>query len=85
MSAKKENFEKSLERLEHIVSRLESGDLPLEDGVRLYKEGVGLAGAARKRLEDAKMEIRRVTKDGLAPFDADDAGNAETEGGEGDD
>lgn len=78
MAAKKENFEKSLERLERIVAQLESGDLPLEKGVALYKEGLDLAGACRKRLDEAKMEISRVTEKGLAAFDVADA----AEGGE---
>lgn len=81
MAAKKENFEKSLERLERIVTQLESGDLPLEKGVDLYKEGLSLAGACRKRLDEAKMEISRVTEKGLAAFDLADANDGgETNG-----
>ena len=40
MSAKNDNlFEKKLARLQEIVDALESGDLPLEKGMALYKEG----------------------------------------------
>lgn len=43
MSPKKENlFEKKMARLQEIVSALESGDLPLEEGMALYKEGAGM-------------------------------------------
>jgi len=69
MAVKKENFEKSLERLERIVAGLEEGDLPLEKGVELYKEGLMLAAACRKRLDAARMEIMKVAKDGLEAFE----------------
>ena len=45
MSPKKENlFEKKMARLQEIVSALESGDLPLEEGMALYKEGAAAWG-----------------------------------------
>jgi len=70
MSAKQESFEKSLERLQKIVDQLESGELPLEKGVSLYKEGLGLAGSCRKQLDDARLAVSKVTPEGLVPFDA---------------
>ena len=83
MSVKEESFEKALERLERIAARLESGDVPLEKGVALYKEGMGLVAACRKRLEAAKLEIALAAEDGtLRPFAVDDdaaAGGGEEE------
>lgn len=81
MSVKEESFEKALERLERIATRLEAGDVPLEKGVALYKEGMGLVTACRKKLEAAKLEIALAGEDGtLRPFAADD--DAAASGGE---
>ena len=40
MSEREESFEKALEKLERIAAKLETGDIPLEKGVALYKEGM---------------------------------------------
>ncbi len=81
MAAKKENFEQSLKRLERIVAGLEEGDLPLEKGVELYKEGLMLAAACRKKLDAAKMEISKVTKDGLEAFEVETDAGDDAKGG----
>lgn len=84
-SAKEESFEKALERLERIAARLEAGDVPLEKGVALYKEGMGLVASCRKRLEAAKLEISLAGEEGtLTPFEVEatqraDAGSGEDE------
>lgn len=58
MSAKTENqFEKKLARLQEIVAALESGDLPLEKGMALYKEGAGCARYCRQQLDKARHEL----------------------------
>jgi len=73
MSVKEESFEKALERLERIAARREAGDVPLEKGVALYKEGMGLVAASRKRLSAARLEIALAGEDGaLRPMDAGD-------------
>ncbi|MDD4701013.1 MAG: exodeoxyribonuclease VII small subunit [Desulfovibrio sp.] len=66
MSAKTENqFEKKLARLQEIVAALESGDLPLEKGMTLYKEGAGCARYCRQQLDKARHELE-VWQDGQA-------------------
>lgn len=57
-------FERRLERLRQIVERLEQTDLPLEEGVALYKEGLQLAQACRQELEQARHEIT-IFQDGV--------------------
>ena len=52
MAAKKATFEDNMKRLEEIVEALESGNLPLEDTVKLY-------GAALKKVE---QEVQKVTE-----------------------
>ncbi|MBI4961525.1 MAG: exodeoxyribonuclease VII small subunit [Desulfovibrio sp.] len=71
MSAKQASFEKNLERLQQIVEQLESGELPLEKGVTLYKEGLSLATSCRTQLDQARLTVSQVTPEGLKPFDAD--------------
>jgi exodeoxyribonuclease VII small subunit len=51
-------FEEALTRLEAVVNRLESGELPLEESLRLFEEGVHLTKICTSRLEEAE---RRVT------------------------
>ena len=64
MSGKKElGFEERLKRLQEIVRALEADDLPLEDGVALYKEGAALAKSCREKLDKAKNEIQ-ILRDG---------------------
>lgn len=52
-----ESFEASAERLGTIVKELESGELPLEDALRLFEEGVKVARAAQTRLEQAERRV----------------------------
>lgn len=73
MSGRKRNresvlasFEESLKQLETIIAKLERGDLPLEESVRLFEEGVKLSNACKGDLETAegKIEILLKQKDG---------------------
>lgn len=59
-----QTFEQKLERLRSIVTRLESGEMPLEEGVALYREGLQLAKACGAQLESARHEVK-VLGDGL--------------------
>lgn len=64
MAKEKMSFEKRLERLRGIVEALERGELPLEESLALYKEGLALAGECGRQLESAKNEVR-LAQDGL--------------------
>ena len=66
-------FEEQLKKLETIVDQLERGDLPLEDSIKLFEEGVGLSNACKQELEAAegKVQILLKQKDGsmkMEPF-----------------
>ena len=52
-----DTFKADIERLESIVAQLESGDLPLEDSLKLFEEGTSLAGKCQKRLTGAEQKI----------------------------
>jgi exodeoxyribonuclease VII small subunit len=55
-------FEECLQRLEEIVLQLERGDLPLEQALKLFEEGVGLSNSCRKELEEAEGKVEILLK-----------------------
>jgi len=71
-------FEDGLKRLEKIVDDLEAGNIPLEDALEKYEEGIKLSKLCAKKLEAAKkrVEILLKSEDGsveLKPFDEKEA------------
>lgn len=58
------NFEASLAELERIVKELESGDLPLEQSLRRFEEGMRLSAACKKQIEEAESRVEMLTKKG---------------------
>ena len=50
-------FEEALSQLEALVTRLEGGDLPLEEALRAFEEGVRLTRLCAERLEDAERRV----------------------------
>ena len=59
---KQMHFEEAFKRLEVIVGNLESGDLSLEESMKLFEEGIGLTNACKSRLEDAEQKIQLLLK-----------------------
>lgn len=57
----KMTYEKAVERLEEIVDRLENGNLPLEDMMKLYEEGTVLAAKCAKSLDEAQLRITELS------------------------
>jgi exodeoxyribonuclease VII small subunit len=55
-------FEAALGRLEDIVKELETGDLPLEQSLKLFEEGIKLSRLCNKRLEDAERRVEILLK-----------------------
>jgi exodeoxyribonuclease VII small subunit len=56
------SFEESLKKLESIVGKLEQGDLPLEESIRLFEEGIQLSDACKKELEAAEGKVQMLLK-----------------------
>lgn len=56
----KMTFREMMERLEEITSALEKEDLELEEGLRLFEEGVGLIREARQRLSAAGSKVEKL-------------------------
>jgi exodeoxyribonuclease VII small subunit len=55
-------FEDSLQRLEKIVAELEKGNVPLEQALKLFEEGVQLSAVCRKELEEAEGRVEILLK-----------------------
>jgi len=74
------SFESALARLEAIVERLESGDLPLEQALAAFEEGVTLSRRCASELEAAERRIELLVGEGpdgaaiTAPFRPEDGG-----------
>ena len=78
--SKPKDFETALQRLEEIVRKLDSGDLPLASLLEVYEEGVTLSRFCQAKLEEAerKVEILNKKADGTlerSPFDEPDPGS----------
>ena len=56
-------FEAALARLEEIVQELEKGDLPLEQSLKLFEEGIKLSRICNNRLEEAERKVEILMKD----------------------
>jgi exodeoxyribonuclease VII small subunit len=85
-----QDFAATVEQLETIVERLESGELSLEDALTAFEQGVRLTRDAQQRLDSAELKVRALSEDNdgrlnVTPFadpevstdDADDS-NKET-------
>jgi exodeoxyribonuclease VII small subunit len=59
--AKKASFEEALERLNEIVKKLEAGDVPLEESMKLYEEGMRLGRLCKGILKEAEIRMKRLT------------------------
>lgn len=61
MSKKEENFDVTYEQaaleLESVVNMLESGDLPLEESIKMFEKGIGLVRLCNKKLDDIEKRI----------------------------
>jgi exodeoxyribonuclease VII small subunit len=55
-------FEQSLKQLETIVEQLEKGDLPLEDSLKLFEQGVDLSAVCKKELDEAESKVQTLIK-----------------------
>ena len=56
------NFEQAMQRLEEIVEKMESGELPLEELIVRYEEGMKLVKVCQERLASAEQRIEIITR-----------------------
>lgn len=70
------SFDRIVQRLRTVVGQLENGNLSLEDSLRVYEEGVGLARRGHELLDSAEKRVELLVSVGrkgatTEPFDSD--------------
>jgi exodeoxyribonuclease VII small subunit len=77
-SAEEAPFEEVMDRLQTVVDQLEEGDLPLEQSLAMFEEGVRLSRAGAKRLDEAERRVEELLAAGdelqTSPLEASEAG-----------
>ena len=56
-------FEDAMQRLEEIVQSLDSGDLPLEESLKIFEEGMKLVGFCNSKLDEAEKKVSLLVKE----------------------
>ncbi len=69
------DFEQSLDALEHLVEKMEQGQMSLEDSLAAYERGVGLYRRCQQALEQAELRVRLLS-DPEQPDSAEPFGDA---------
>lgn len=65
------DFESSLNTLENLVERLESEQLGLDDSLKLYEQGMGLAQRCQSMLSEAQQKVDLFSQNDDGPEDYD--------------
>ena len=66
------SFENALAQLEDIIRAMESGDMPLDNALTSYKQGMELIKFCQGKLADAEQQLRVLENDELKPLDLTD-------------
>ncbi len=76
MEIKDMSFEAAMSELETVVGQLESGNVPLEDSIKLYERGDALKKHCEAKLAEAEEKVAQITLDadgnatGTTPFES---------------
>lgn len=68
MAKKKDSYESKMNRLEEVVSLMESSELTLDESLERYEEGIKLYKELYKLLQEAEGKIKLLTDDGEVDF-----------------
>ena len=60
MNNNSKTFEENMVRLEQIVRTMERGDVPLDESLKLFREGTALVQLCGKLLDEAELEVKKV-------------------------
>ena len=60
MNKKNHSFEENMQRLEQIVRAMELGDVPLEESLKLFREGTALVETCGKLLDEAELQVKKI-------------------------
>ena len=61
MNKKNHSFEENMQRLEQIVRAMERGDVPLEESLKLFREGTALVETCGKLLDEAELQVSKIS------------------------
>ena len=79
-NSKAPEFEQALAELEALVTRLERGDLPLEEALKSFERGVALTRACQAALSAAQQKVEiLLQRDGAARLEPFDESNEESD------
>ena len=67
------NFEEALKKLESIVSKMESGSIPLDKALSMYEEGIEISQLCLKELDKTELKLKKLTKKLDNSFEVEDA------------
>lgn len=67
MAKKAPNFEDSLAELEQLVERMEQGNLPLEEALKLFERGIQLTRVCQKSLKEAEHKVQLLLEENGEP------------------
>lgn len=70
-------FEDSMNELETIVTQLETGDITLDDSLKLFEDGIKLAKTCQNKLEEAEKKVKILTKTSNGEMSLEDFGEIE--------
>ena len=59
-----ESFESAMEQLENLVSKMESGDLSLEESLKAFEKGVNLTRFCQDQLQKAELKVQELNSKG---------------------
>lgn len=54
-------FEDALVKLNDIIAKLESGELSLDESIKLYQEGIDLSAKCKKQIQEAKLTVNEYS------------------------
>lgn len=60
MNENSKTFEENMVRLEQIVRTMERGEVPLDESLKLFREGTALVQLCGKLLDEAELEVKKV-------------------------
>ncbi|MDD6762120.1 MAG: exodeoxyribonuclease VII small subunit [Clostridiales bacterium] len=70
-------FEASMAELEEVVAQLETGDISLDDSLKLFEKGIKLAKSCQKKLDEAERRVKILTADAEGEMTEEDFGGVE--------
>ncbi|WP_409301590.1 exodeoxyribonuclease VII small subunit [Peribacillus sp. SCS-155] len=56
-------FEEAMEKLERIVDKLEEGDVPLEEAISIYKQGMDLSRLCHQKLKSVEEQLTQILRE----------------------